>query len=241
MPVRVDQTRQALATLPMLTPITDLALEHVRFATQKLGKREISGGINPNRARVGIRSAGVPAGEMGPGLGVRRCRPCSAGGGAYPAQEPGWDGPGRQCGLGGSRLQPSEGESDICQGIRVSRHRAQARKPLRDAVMMHATRRGFYGQLQATGLPVEGGLGGSQDDAADCSRLPQGTLHRRALCGAQAHRMASPLWPSPRRSGCKGTGHPRRCGTDAYGFPTRHRSRPQCLSDFRPGTLCGRW
>ncbi|PSR23824.1 MAG: hypothetical protein C7B45_02085 [Sulfobacillus acidophilus] len=114
---------------------------------------------------------------------------------------------------------------------------AQDRKPLKDAAMMNATRWRLYEQLKATGLPVEGGSGGRTKKQRIAHGLPKEHYYD-ALCVGEStpDRFTSvpayvQVWTA------KGRGHRQLCGTDAYGFPIRHRSRRKAHCGFQTGDL----
>lgn len=114
---------------------------------------------------------------------------------------------------------------------------AQARKPLRDAAMMNATRGRLYEQLKATGLPLEGGTGGRTKKQRIDHGFPK-AHYFDALCVGDStperftRRPASvQVWTA------QGRGTRKMCGTDAYGFPIRHRTRHKVYWGFQTGDL----
>ncbi len=233
---RVDQTLHALAKLRKFAPITDLSVEHVKFDTQKLQNAEISGveyqqstlqGYEVREyllAKWGHRCAYCGATDVP--LQVEHIAPKSRGGtdrvsNLTLACEP--------CNLTKNNETAAEfGHPDI---------QVQARKPLKDAAMMNATRWRLYEQLKATGLPVEGGSGGRTKK----QRLDHGFPKEHyfdALCvGESAPDRFTRLPASVQIWTAKGRGNRQLCGTDAYGFPIRHRSRQKVHFGFQTGDL----
>ena len=114
---------------------------------------------------------------------------------------------------------------------------AQARKPLKDAAMMNATRWRLYEQLKATGLPVKGGSGGrTKKQRLDHDFPKEHYYDALSVGGSTPDRFTSlpayvQVWTG------KGRGTRKLCGTDAYGFPIRHRSRQQIHFGFQTGDL----
>ena len=149
----------AVAKLKTLMPISAVSVEHVKFDTQKLENPEISGVEYQQGTLLG-----------------------------YEVREYLLEKGGLACAYGGTPAVPLEVEHSVpksrggtdrvsnltlachacnqAKGSRTAKEfgypniQAQARKPLKDAAMMNATRWRLYTQLQATGLPVEGGSGG---------------------------------------------------------------------------------
>ena len=156
---RVDQTLHALATLRRLAPIADLSVEHVRFDTQKLQNPAIAGVEYQQGTLFGYEIRGYLLEKWG-----RACVYCGVSGVSLEVEH---------------IVPKSRGGTDRVSNLTVACHacnqakgnrtaeefrhpaiQAQARKPLRDAAMMNATRSRLYERPQLTGLPVEGGSGG---------------------------------------------------------------------------------
>ena len=113
-----------------------------------------------------------------------------------------------------------------------------AREPLKDAAFMNATRWRLYEELQATGLPVEGGSGGRTKQQRTDHLLPKEHYYD-ALCVGESTPATFmglpayiPIWSA------KGRGNRQRCRTDPHGFPIRHLSRhKQHHGGFQTGDL----
>ena len=231
---RVDQTLHALAQIQKRTPITHLSMEHVKFDTQKLEKPEISGVEYQQGTLLGYEIREYLLEKWG-----RRCAYCDKT--DVPLQvehivPKTWGGSNRvsnltlacePCNLRKNKQTAAEfGYPDI---------QAQARKPLKDAAMMNATRWRLYVSLKATGLPVEGGSGGR----TKWQRIERGFPKEHyfdALCVGEStpehfiHLSAYvQIWTA------KGRGNRQMCGTNQYGFPIRHRSRQKVHFGFQTG------
>jgi 5-methylcytosine-specific restriction endonuclease McrA len=256
---RVDQTLHALAQLRQRAPVTDLSVEHVRFDTQKMQNPEISGVAYQQGTLLGYEIREYVLDKWN-----RRCAYCdipqadfqldhvvaqSRGGSdrvsnlalACPDCNQSKDNrrledflaqdPGRR--RRATRYAPSA----AWEAIRLERIQQQLKTPLKDAAMMNATRWRLYTQLQATGLPVEGGSGGRTKKQRIAHHLPKGHYYD-ALCVCEStpdHFTTMPayvqIWTA------KGRGHRQMCRTDKYGFPIRHLSRQKRHFGFQTGDL----
>lgn len=233
---RVDQTLHALAKFQKLAPITNLSVEHVRFDTQKLDNPEISGVEYHQGTLLGyeIREyllekwdrACVYCGVTDVPLEVEHIVPKSRGG------------TDRVSNLAlachacnqtkGSRTAAEFGYPDI---------QAQARKPLKDAAMMNATRWRLYAQLKATGLPVEGGSGGRTKKQRIAHGLPKEHYYDALCVGESTPDGFTSLPAYVQVWTAKGRGNRQRCRTDKHGFPIRHVSGKKVHFGFQTGDL----
>lgn len=233
---RVDQTLHALAKIGKCAPITDLSVEHVRFDTQKLENPEISGVEYQQGTLLGYEvreyllekwgRACVYCGATDVPLEVEHTIPKSRGGTdrisnlALAC---------RACNQAkGSRTADEFGFPDI---------QRQAQKPLQDAAMMNATRWRLYGQLKATGLPVEGGSGGRTKKQRLNHGFPKEHYYDALCVGESTPDRFTSLPAYVQIWTAKGRGTRQLCGTNAYGFPVRHRSRQKVHFGFRTGDL----
>jgi len=233
---RVDQTLHALVQIQQRTPITHLSVEHVKFDTQAMDRPDIFGVEYQQGTLLGYEvreyllekwgHACVYCGATDVPLQVEHIVPKSRGGSnrlsnLTMACKP--------CNLRKNQQTAAEfGHPDI---------QAQARKPLKDAAFMNATRWRLYEQLQATGLPVEGGSGGRTKKQRIDHGLPKEHYYD-ALCVGESTPMTFtglptyiPIWSA------KGRGNRQRCRTDEHGFPTRHLSRHKQHFGFQTGDL----
>lgn len=231
---RVDQTLHALARIRQLAPVTDLSVEHVRFDTQKMQNPEISGVEYQQGTLLGYEvreylldkwgRACVYCGATSVPLEVEHIVPKSRGG------------TDRVSNLAlachacnqakGNRTAAEFGHPDI---------RAQARKPLKDAAMMNATRWRLSEQLKATGVPVEGGSGGRTKKQRMAHGLPKEHDYD-ALCVGQSTPAAFTVLPTYVQVwSAKGRGNRQRCRTDKDGVPIRCVSRIKQRFGFQTG------
>ena len=114
---------------------------------------------------------------------------------------------------------------------------AQARKPLRDAAMMNATRWRLYEQLKATGLPVEGGSGARTKMQRLAHGLPKEHYYDALCVGKSTPEQFTQMPAYVQVWAAKGRGNRQRCRTDKNGFPIRHLSRQKNPWGFQTGDL----
>ncbi len=114
---------------------------------------------------------------------------------------------------------------------------AQAKQPLKDAAAVNATRWALYEALKGTGLPVETGTGGRTK--YNRTRLGFAKSHwgDAACVGASTPDALHVAGMQPLGIKAMGHGNRQMCGTDRFGFPTRHRGRATTFLGFATGDL----
>ncbi len=112
---------------------------------------------------------------------------------------------------------------------------AQARKPLKDAAMMNATRWRLYGALRATGLPVEGGSGARTKMQRIAHNLPKEHYYDALCVGQSTPDRFTQLPAYVQIWTATGRGTRQMCGTNKYGVPIRHRTRQKVHFGFQTG------
>jgi 5-methylcytosine-specific restriction endonuclease McrA len=112
----------------------------------------------------------------------------------------------------------------------------QARAPLRDAAV-NATRWRLYERLKATNLPIEVGTGGRT--RYNRARLDLLKAHwiDAAVVGASTPDHLRVAVTSVLLITAKGHGRRQMCGTNAAGFPIRHKPRQKRFFGFQTGDL----
>lgn len=133
-----------------------------------------------------------------------------------------------------------KGTSDIEQFLAkkpdvLKRVLAQAKRPLHDAAAVNSTRWALFKALQKTGLPVATGSGGQTQYNRVRLELPKAHWIDAACVGSVDS--LEVLTSKPLLIAAKGHGTRQMCGTDKYGFPTRHRSRVQIHKGFQTGDI----
>jgi 5-methylcytosine-specific restriction endonuclease McrA len=114
---------------------------------------------------------------------------------------------------------------------------AQARRPLKDAASVNASRWKLYRLLQDTGLPVEMGTGGRMKWNRTRRGLPKAHWIDAACVGASTPPVLRLAGVVPLAVTATGHGVRPLCGADRYGFPTRHRTQQARHFDFATGDL----
>jgi 5-methylcytosine-specific restriction endonuclease McrA len=162
---RVDTTAAWVEKMRRLAPASGLAQELVRFDTQKLETPEISGVEYHQGTLAGYevreyllekwRRACVYCDATGVPLQIEHIRAKARGGTDRVSN----------LALGCEPCNDAKGARDVREFLaddpeRLQRILAHAKRPLRDAAAVNATRWALYRRLCATGLPVEAATGG---------------------------------------------------------------------------------
>ena len=114
---------------------------------------------------------------------------------------------------------------------------AKAKKPLKDAAMMNATRWALYNRLKQIGLPIECGTGARTKYNRIRLGLPKEHWLDAACVGASTPDSISiipqyvPIWTAT------GRGTRQMCNTDKYGFPISHRQNKKTHFGFQTGDI----
>ena len=231
---RVNQTLHALAKIRRLAPITDLSIEHVKFDTQKMQNPEISSVEYQQGTLLGYEvreyllekwgRACVYCGATDVPLEIEHMIPKSRG--------------------GSNRITNLTLACHVCNQNKNNKTaaefghpeiEAQAKKPLKDAALMNATRWRLYTQLQATGLPMEGGSGARTKMQRIAHALPKEHYFDALCVGKSTPEQFIQMPTYVQIWTAKGRGNRQMCGPNAYGFPIRHRSRKKMYFGFQTG------
>jgi 5-methylcytosine-specific restriction endonuclease McrA len=111
----------------------------------------------------------------------------------------------------------------------------QAKLPLKDAAAVNSTRGALFNALKETGLPVTTGTGGQTKFNRNRLELPK-SHWLDAACVGNVETLEV-LSSKPLLIAAKGHGTRQMCGTNKYGFATRHKSRVQIHKGFQTGDL----
>lgn len=117
----------------------------------------------------------------------------------------------------------------------LKRIKAQAKHPLKDAAAVNSTRWALFNRLKETGLSVSTGSGGLTKFNRTRFGLPK-THWLDAACVGQVDSLQV-LTSKPLLIKAAGHGTRQMCGTNKYGFPTRHKSRVQVHKGFQTGDI----
>lgn len=233
---RVNQTMNAVAKLKKLTPISTISVEHVKFDTQLMQNSEISGVEYQQGELMGYEvreyllekwgRACVYCGATDVPLEIEHIVPKSRGGSNRV-----------------SNLALACHECNQEKGNRTAEEygfphiQAQAKKPLKDAAMMNATRWKLYRQLKETGLLVEGGSGGRTKMQRIQRELPKEHYYDALCVGASTPESFTSLPEIVQVWSAKGRGTRKMCNTDNFGFPISHRKAKKQYFGFQTGDL----
>ena len=113
----------------------------------------------------------------------------------------------------------------------------QAKKPLKDAAALNATRWTIYRRLQHEGLPLEVGTGGRTKFNRVQRNLPK-THWLDAVCVGESTPEIIKVGDVQQLSiTAMGYGNRQMCGTNKYGFPIRHRANQKKFFGFQTGDI----
>ena len=117
----------------------------------------------------------------------------------------------------------------------LKRIKAQVKRPLKDAAAVNSTRWVLFNRLKETGLPVSTGSGGQTKFNRTRLGLPK-SHWLDAACVGQVEEL-DVLSSQPLLIKAGGHGTRQMCGTDKFGFLTRHKSRRQIHKGFQTGDI----
>ncbi len=112
---------------------------------------------------------------------------------------------------------------------------AQVKAPLKDAAAVNSTRWKLFNALKETGLPVTTGTVGQTKFNRTQQRLRK-THWLDAACVGDTVQLEI-LTNQPLLIQCAGHGNRQMCGTNKYGFPTRHRTNQKIHKSFQTGDI----
>ena len=238
---RADTTASWARRLQRLAPVLRVRVETVRFDTQALEAPEISGAEYQQGTLAGYEvreyllekwgracaycdSTGVP-------LQIDHVRPRARGGSNRVSNLTLACGPCNQA-KGSTPVETFLAGSPA----RLARVLAQAKRPLRDAAAMNATRYAVCDAISArTGLPVSRFSGGRTKWNRTRAGLAK-THANDAVCVGPTDRVAGAVGPTLLVT-CAGRGTRQRMMPNAYGFARGHRPRTKSVQGFRTGDL----
>ncbi len=112
----------------------------------------------------------------------------------------------------------------------------QAKQPLADAAAVNTTRLALLFVLKTTGLPVETGSGGLTKFNRSQQKLEK-THWLDAACVGKSTPILNIKGVKPLLITANGHGTRQICGTDKFGFPSRHRTNKQIHFGFSTGDI----
>lgn len=237
---RVETVLTWVGKFIRLTPIGSIAQELVRFDLQLMQNPEILG-IEYQQGEL----QGEEVREYLLAKWNRRCAYCSVDNVPFeiehiqPKSKGGSDRVSNLA-IACHSCNQSKGNQDIQEFLSgksdlLNRILKQAKAPLKDAAAVNSTRWALFNALKETGLPVTTGTGGQTKYNRTQFRLPKAHW-LDAVCVGQVD-VLEVLTSKPLLITAKGHGTRQMCGTDKFGFPTRHKSRVQIHKGFQTGDI----
>ncbi len=118
-----------------------------------------------------------------------------------------------------------------------SQVQAQAKRPLKDAAAVNATRWALFERLKVFGLPLEIGSGGLTKFNRVNRGLPKTHWIDAACVGLSTPATIQVNGIKPLNAKAMGYGNRRMCQTDRYGFPVKHRTNSKTFAGFQTGDV----
>jgi 5-methylcytosine-specific restriction endonuclease McrA len=112
---------------------------------------------------------------------------------------------------------------------------SQLKAPLKDAAAVNSTRWALFNRLKLTDLPVSTGSGGLTKFNRTRLSLPKAHWLDAACVGVVE--ILEVLTNQPLLIKATGHGNRQMCGTDKYGFPSRHRTNKKVHFGFQTGDI----
>ena len=231
---RVDTTISWVKRLSSIAPVQGLSVESVRFDMQKIQNPEISGVEYQQGELLGYEVREYLLEKWG-----RKCAYCGAENVPLEVEHiipKARGGSNRVSNLTlacrgcnqekGSRTAKEFGFPDLTE---------RARRPLRDAAAVNATRNALVRELSSFGLPVETGTGGQTKYNRIRLGIPKNHVFD-ALCVGKVE-TASIDAESLLHVKCSGRGRYSRTLPDAYGFPRAYLPRQKQFFGFATGDM----
>lgn len=233
---RVQTTVTWVGRLMRACPITRISMELARFDTQLMQDAEVSGIAYQQGELVGYEVREYLLEKWG-----RACAYCGK----------------REVPLQIEHLTPRvRGGSDrvsnltlACESCNLHKGtqtaaefgvpelQTKAKQPLRDAAAINTTRWALCQRMETIGLPMEIGTGGQTKFNRSRLGLPKTHWLDAACVGASTPARLNVTGVRPLIICATGHGSRQMCGTNAFGFPIRHRQRQKRWFGFQTGDL----
>lgn len=233
---KVNQTLKAVSKLQKLLPIITISTEHVKFDTQLMQNPAISGIKYQQGTLAGYEIREYLLEKWG-----RKCAYCGktdipleiehivpkTRGGSNRVSNLTLS--CRNCNQKKDKLTAEEfGYPEI---------QAQAKKPLKDATMMNATRWALFKKLKETGLPLECGTGARTKMQRIKHELPKTHYYDACCVGASTPENLKIIPQYVSTWTAIGRGTRQMCNTDKFGFPKSHRKNKKLYNGFQSGDI----
>ena len=235
---RVDTTTAWVNRVQRLAPVTGIAQELVRFDMQQMENPEISGVEYQQGTLTGVEVREYTLAKWG-----RQCAYCDAK--DVPlnldhihAKSKGGSNRASNFTLACIPCNQRKAAQDIRVFLakdpkRLERILAHAKRPLKDAAAVNATRWALFNSLKTTGLPVTTGSGGLTKFNRSRLVIPK-THALDAVCVGQVEEVNA--WRKPTLAiKAMGRGSYQRTRLDAHGFPRGYLTRQKRIHGFQTG------
>ncbi|GET40917.1 RNA-guided endonuclease IscB [Microseira wollei] len=239
---RVSNILTWVKRLSRLSPITAISTELVRFDTQLMQNPEISG-IEYQQGLL----TGYELREYMLEKWHRRCAYCSATNTPLEiehiiAKSKGGSNRVSNLTLSCTKCNQKKGNKPIEQFLKNQPDLLKSiltgtKRPLADTAAVNATRWNLFNKLKILGLPVETGTGGRTKYNRCRQNLPKTHWLDAANVGASTPDTLKVLVSNPLAIKATGYGNRQMCGTNAFGFPIRHRSNNKKHFGFKTGDI----
>ena len=239
---RVHNIETWVKKLIRFAPISDVSQELVKFDTQLMQNREIIGKEYQQGELAGYETRQYLLEKFG-----RNCVYC--GKADIPlqvehivARAKGGSNRISNLTLSCEKCNQNKGTKDIKdflkkQPEKLKKILAQSQKPLADTAAVNATRFKLLETLKATGLPVETGSGGLTKFNRTKLELDKTHWIDAAVVGKSTPEKLIIKGVKPLLIKATGHGTRQMCGTDKFGFPTRHRTNQQIHFGYQTGDI----
>ncbi len=236
---RVLTVQTWIKRLCRYAPITQIVMELVKFDTQKMQNPEVDGIEYQQGELVGYEVRQYLLEKWG-----RKCAYCDKEG--IPLQiehiHPKSKGGSNRVSnltLSCERCNTKKGTKSIDEflnkdGIRLEKIKQQTKQTLKDTAVVNSTRWALFRTLKNI-LPTTTATGGQTKYNRRRAKLPK-QHWIDAACVGKVDKIKL-LTHQPLRIKSNGWGTRQMCGTDKYGFPTRHRETLQVHFGFRTGDI----
>lgn len=114
---------------------------------------------------------------------------------------------------------------------------AKAKRPMKDAAAVNATRWALWRAFDQSGLPLEVGTGGRTKYNRARQGYPKTHWLDAACVGESGECVHAPTGVAPLLIKATGWGKRQMCQTDKYGFPKQHRTRQKQFFGFQTGDI----
>jgi len=237
---RVLNVENWMLKLARLAPLTQIAVETVRFDTQKLQKPEISG-VEYQQGEL----AGYELREYLLEKWERQCAYCGAKNVPLEvehiqARSKGGTNRVSNLTLACTECNQKKGNQDVKDFLkrkpsRLKKVLAQAKKPLRDAAAVNATRYAIGVALKTFGLPIVFATGGRTKFNRTSGHYPKDHWIDAACVGESGSDVIIPKAVTPLIIKAKGRGSRQKCRVNQYGFPRTSAKKQKRVNGFQTG------